>query len=148
MKKFQILAMLMLVLVMGMTSCKYEEGPLISVIPKVERVTNTWIVSSAIVDGTQSSSISWLKEITFFKEGGANAVRTALGVDFAFSGSWTFSEDKSTILLTTQDELTGLTSFDRNFTILKLKEDLLKVTWVEVSTGVDQVYVVEFVPSV
>ena len=148
MKKFQLLSILILALVMGMSSCKYEEGPFISVIPKVERVTNTWIVSNATVDGAQSSSISWLKEITFFKEGGLNVVRTALGFDVPFTGTWAFTDDKSALELLSKDDATGFVSFDRTMTILKLKEELLKVTWVEPTSGADQVYVVEFVPSV
>lgn len=148
MKKIQLLSILMLVLVMGMSSCKYEEGPFISVIPKVERVTNTWIVSNATVDGTQSSSISWLKEITFYKEGGLGVVRSILGIDSPYTGTWAFTEDKGGLTLLSKDDLTGLLSFNRDMTILKLKEELLKVTWIEPTSGADQVYVVEFVPSV
>ncbi len=148
MKKFQLLSVLMLVLVMGMSSCKYEEGPFISVIPKVERVTNTWIVSNATIDGTQSSSISWLKQMTCFKDGGLDVLQSVLGLDVPYTGTWAFTDDKSGLTFLSKDDATGLFSFDRDLTILKLKEDLLKVTWIEPSSGADEVYVVEFVPSV
>jgi hypothetical protein len=146
MKKIQFI-MLFFVLALGMSSCKYEEGPFISVIPKTERVTNTWIVSNAIIDGTQSSSIPSFKQITFYKEGDLNVVFTVLGVDVPYSGTWEFSDDKAAIVFTSKDEASGFFSYDRTWTILKLKEELLKVTWVEPTTSTDEVYTVEFVPA-
>lgn len=147
MKKLQFI-LLFFVLAIGMTACKYDEGPFISVIPKTERVANTWIVSNAVIDGSQSSSISGFKQITFYKEGALNVVFTILGADVPYSGSWEFSEDKAAITFTSKDEASGLFSYDRTWTILKLKEELLKVTWVEPTSGADEVYTVEFVPSV
>jgi hypothetical protein len=147
MKKLYLFAVLA-VLVMGMNSCKYEEGPFISFVPKTERVTNKWIVNNAIIDGTQGASIPGFKDITFFKEGGATRVSTVLGVDFAYSGTWAFSDDKAAIVIALTDELTGLTSYNSTWTILHLKEDELKPSFSDTdSFGTTTTYIVTFEPA-
>jgi len=132
-------------LVVAFTGCKYEEGPFISVIPKVERVANTWIVSSGTINGS-TGDFSDIENVTFYKEGGFNMVFNFLGGQVPYNGSWTFNSDKSTLIITSTDELTGLASYDREWTILKLKEDHLHVTWTEPGNNGD-LYDVNFAPK-
>lgn len=143
MRKIQLLSLLAL-LVMGMTSCKYEEGPFLSVIPKVERVTNTWVVNEAVKNGTSSTSIDGFKEITFFKEGDCQIVYAAGSFEFAYSGTWTFADSKETIHILANDDATGLSTYENDWTILRLKEDELKVSFTEGSDA----YVATFEPAI
>jgi hypothetical protein len=145
MRKIQLFALLTL-LIVGMTGCKYEEGPFISFVPKVERVTNSWIVSTAIINGEQQTDISGFNYITFFKEGNAAVQFEILGAAIDYSGTWTFNEDNSAILLTTDDDATGVFEYNRTMTILKLKEKELHVTWTEGSGSNIETYDVVFVP--
>lgn len=130
MKKF-ILFTLMALLVVGATSCRYDEGPFVSVIPRTERVSNTWIVGQAIVDGQTQSELSGFKQVTFYKEGNCNMILTALGAEFAYSGTWAFTDGDEAITYTVTDELTGFITITQEWTILKLKEDDLWVTYTE-----------------
>lgn len=142
---FSLLAMLAL----GMTSCKYEEGPFISVIPKVERVSNTWVVETAVINGVSGTSISSFKEITFFKEGACQIIYNPLGIEVAYGGTWAFNPDKSAITILTTDDLTHLLSYGNDWTILHLKEDQLKVSYSESTLGGStDSYVVTFKPKV
>lgn len=148
MKKIQLF-LLLAVLAMGMSACKYDEGPLISFVPKTERIANTWVVNEANINGTSKSSIDGFKEITFFKEGNCQIVYTILSTDVAYGGTWTLSDDKSYIRINTTDDLTHLFSYANDWTILHLKEDALKVSYSEsnVSGGTDS-YVVTFEPAI
>lgn len=129
MRKIKLLS-LVLFLFVAATGCKYEEGPLISFIPKTERITNTWKVSSATIDGVADDLASY-KTLTFYKEGGFKAIFEIASIEFAYNGTWAFNDDKSGIDIVSTEELLGLTSYDRSYTILHLKEDELHVTWTE-----------------
>jgi hypothetical protein len=148
MKKIQLL-LLLAVLAIGVSSCKYEEGPFISFIPKVERVSNTWVVDQAVVNGVSSTSISGFKEITFFKEGACQIIYTALTLEYAYGGTWAFDDEKAGIVINTTDDLTHLLSYGNTWTILHLKEDVLKVSYSQSNlTGGTDSYVVTFKPKV
>ena len=142
---FSLLAMLAL----GMSSCKYEEGPFISFIPKVERVSNTWVVNTAVINGASGTSIPNFKEVTFFKEGVCQIIYNPLSVEVAYGGTWAFNPDKSAITILTTDDLTHLFSYGNDWTILHLKEDELKVTYSESTlSGSTDSYIVTFKPKV
>jgi hypothetical protein len=146
MRKIQLFALLSL-LIVSMTGCKYEEGPFISFVPKVERVTNSWIVSTATINGVQETNIDGFNFITFFKEGNASVQFDILGVASNYTGTWVFNEDKTTIILETDDDATGFFEWNRTFTIKKLKEKELQLTWTETTLSGDiDTYDVVFVP--
>ena len=142
MKKFYLLTLLIL-LGIGFTGCTYEEGPLVSFVSKSERVANSWVVNTANKNGTESTEIEGFKQINFFSEGACQIFYNPLGVDIAYSGTWALSEDNKRILINTNDELTGLFSYVSEWTILKLKDKILKVTYIDNS----DFYVVEFKPK-
>lgn len=144
MRNFKLLTMVLMLFV-AVTGCKYEEGPFVSVIPRVERVTNTWIVSSATLNGA-ATDLSDVKSVTFYKEGGFQVILVAATIEFAYTGTWAFNADKSTILINSTDELTGLLTYNREWTILRLKEDALHVTWTEGNNNSD-LYDVTFAPA-
>ncbi len=145
MRKITLLA-LVTFLVVGMTGCKYEDGPFISFVPKVERVTNSWIVSTAIVNGQQDTDLNGFNYITFYKEGNAAVSFDVVGAEVIFSGTWTFNDDKSTIILNTEDN-SGFFEYNRTFTITKLKEKELSLYWEEDDgNGNNDTYAVNYVP--
>lgn len=147
MKKFYLFS-LVAMLVLGLTSCKYEEGPAIAFTSKLKRVSNTWVVNQAEINGASSTSISGFKEITFFENGDCQIVYTPFGVDYPYSGTWTFTTDKSAIRINTTDDGTGLLSYANDWTILMLKEDALKVTYSQSAGGGTDSYIVTFEPGI
>lgn len=138
MRKIQFLTLLAFLFV-AMNGCKYEEGPFISFIPKVERVANTWKVSSATLNGNPESNVESIKTVTFYKEGNASVTFDIANVDVVFNGNWTFNAKKETILLTTEDG-SGFLNYDRTMTILKLKEEELHVSWIDGTDAYDVVF--------
>lgn len=132
----------MAMLVAGMTSCKYDEGPFLSFVPKTERVTNTWVVNTATVNGADGT-IPNFKEITFFKEGGCQIIYDTSGTEYAFTGDWAFTDKKLAIHIDADDELTHTSTYVSDWTILRLKEEELKVSFTDNS----DLYVVAFKPG-
>ncbi len=112
---------LLLILALGFTSsCKYEEGPFISLRTKKERVANTWQVEKIIQDDGDEFSGDDVPdtEYTFTKDG-------KFKVDGNHVGSWEFTNSKEKIRF----EFAGGSSESE---ILKLKE---KELWVENDDG-------------
>lgn len=142
MKKFYLFSLLVL-LTLGMTGCRYEEGPFISFLPKADRLGNTWVVNTVSLNGTSGTSIDGFKEITFFNEGGCQIIYNPLNTEIAYSGTWAFSDDKKIVQINTVDELFGVDRYESDWTILALKDEVLKVTF----TDDGDVYIVEFKPA-
>lgn len=126
---------LMMLLVLGLTSCKYQEGPLISFVPRLERVAGTWIVGTAIVDGVESSSLDGFEYVTFTKEGqNVEYKGTFIGIPYTLTGSWNFDADETIIEMDLADG-TNLFTFKPEWTILKLKEKEMWVSYSEVDNN-------------
>jgi hypothetical protein len=142
--KKMLLFSLMALLMLGMTSCKYDEGPFISFIPKVERISNTWVPNEAVKNGTSSTSIDGFKEITFFKEGACQIIRTSGSTEIGFTGTWVLSDDKMTIHISVVGDLNASSTYVSDWTILRLKEEELKVSY----TDSPDTYIVTFEPAV
>lgn len=137
------------VLAMGFAACKYEEGPFISFIPKTERIANTWVVSQADINGTPHSSIDGFKKIIFFKEGACQIFYINGTTETASSGTWAFSSDKKSIHISVADDTNAAITYVNDWTILHLKEDVLKVTYFDTSgSGSIDTYIVTFEPAV
>lgn len=147
MKNIRILSLFVL-LALGMTACKYDEGPLVSFVSRKERVANTWVVNTANINGTDQSEISGFKKIIFFSEGACQIFYTTVFGDLAYSGTWAFSEDQSSIHLDLDDDLTHLATYVNDWTILRLKDKELKVSYTETpTTGSPDAYIVTFKPE-
>ncbi|MCB9231876.1 MAG: hypothetical protein H6581_09450 [Bacteroidia bacterium] len=130
MKKFTIIALLALFVVTGLTSCKYEDGPFISFIPKVERVANTWVVDQEFKNDTLTTGDHYVKQIIFYKEGNCSLTLTVIGFDILYTGDWAFTDDKSAITIAVVDG-SGFTSVNETYTILRLKEKEMWVTYTD-----------------
>lgn len=139
MKKIRLFAILPL-LMLAMAGCKYEEGPFVSFVPKQERIANTWVVEEVDKNGNLDTEIEGFKEITFFKEGACQIIYNPGGVEFGFTGTWVLNDDKTYLTLLLDDDLTGTVNYESVWTILRLKEDQLKVTYTDGS----DVYITTF----
>jgi hypothetical protein len=132
------------VLVLGMSSCKYDEGPFISFVSISERVANSWVVNTATINGgTSADSIAGFQEISFFKEGACQIIYDSSGTEYAYVGDWALTEKKKAIHIDAHDELTHTATYVNDWTISRLKDAELKVTYQE---GGDT-YVVDFEPK-
>jgi len=119
----------LLALVFVFASCnKYEEGSNFSLISAKSRLANTWTISgiTATNGGTTTTITGTSGTITFDKEGTWNSTVTfqvpILGpVTDNDSGTWTFNDDKTQVIITEGSEVTTAT-------IVKLKNKELSLT--------------------
>jgi len=105
------------------TSCeKYEEGPTISLVPRSERVENTWVVDRAYEDGEDVTSSYDQYELTLTQDGAATleADYTFFGTEIETStdGTWEFTNDEENISFDYEDDIA-----DGTYQILKLTQD-------------------------
>jgi hypothetical protein len=123
-RKFIVLFAALLGLAAFFTGCKYEEGPIISLRTKKERVANSWKVASAIeADGDDVTGAFEDHVLTFTKEGDFTWTGTWLFFSFTQTGEWLFTVDNENIQFQYDDTFVyPFTSLDE-FQILKLMEE-------------------------
>ena len=114
-----------LALTLSITSCqKYEEGPMISLRSKKERIANTWKVVKATEHGKDITSSYDQYDLQMLTDGDASiaAVYTIGDISFEFEtdGTWDFKDKKQELALDMENN-----KADRTYDILKLKEDEL-----------------------
>lgn len=109
-----ILTLIILLTVFMLQSCqKYEDGPMISLRSRTERVSNQWVVDNYKINGADYTSLLTSYNETFTKNG-AYTYSWSL---FDGSGTWKFQNKDKEILLTGSDSQASRTLF-----ILKLEE--------------------------
>lgn len=97
--------LLALTLVFGSTSCKYEDGPSLSLRTKKARLAGEWIIEKYIdSDGTETA----VKEadspvVTFEKDGTGNVSFTFLGTTSTSKFDWEFTDSKKKLKTTDED---------------------------------------------
>lgn len=106
-------------------SCKkYEDGPLLSVTPRSERVANTWIIAYAEENNENVSDQYDQYELYLTADGDAelDASYTAFGVEYvtSTSGTWSFQNDEEWLNLDFEDD-----DQDATYEILRLTNDEL-----------------------
>lgn len=106
-------------------SCqKYEDGPAISLIPRSDRVANTWIFAYAEEDGENVSEQYDQYELYLNSDGDAelNAKYTAFGTSYetTTNGTWKFTNTQENLQLDFEDD-----SQDGEYVILRLTNDEL-----------------------
>lgn len=111
--------------VLPFTSCKkYEDGPLVSVTPRSERVANTWIIAYAEENNENVSDQYDQYELYLASDGNAelDASYTAFGVEYVTStnGTWSFQNDDEWLNLDFEDD-----DQDATYEILRLTNDEL-----------------------
>ncbi len=98
--KFTSLIIIIGLMTFSIQSCqKYEDGPLISLNSRAERVANTWKVDNYKVNGTDFTSVVSDYTETFTKAGNYSY---QWGV-FGGTGTWAFQKNDEEILITGTD---------------------------------------------
>lgn len=140
MKTKKILLSVLSIAVLSVTACKkYQEGPVISLHSKTERVANNWKVGQALDKGNDVTSSYTKYDLDLAKNGSASltAKYKFLGSDYAFTtkGTWVFVSNKDKISF----------DFDNNdadgvYQILKLKENEM---WLKSDGGTLELHFVQ-----
>ncbi|MBR9859171.1 lipocalin family protein [bacterium] len=119
MKKINIL---ILCVAFVFASCKYEEGPAISLSTKKDRVANTWNVYEATNDGEDVTDSYDQFTLMTAEDGDASLVATYTFGDITYQyetdGTWEFDNNKENLVLDFEDD-----DADRTYMILRLTED-------------------------
>ncbi len=120
-------------------SCKkYEEGPMVSLKSKKERVSNTWKIEKAYRNGNDVTSDYDQYELQMLTDGDARLVAIYTFGDFTFEaetdGTWNFQNDKEEIRLDFEND-----DADNVYQILKLKE---KELWIREKGGEDELHLI------
>ena len=101
-------------------SCeKYENGPAISLIPRNERIANTWVIEKAIQNDEDVTSQYDQYEVYYTSDGDSelSAEYTAFGLEFQTEtqGTWSLANNDEDLVVDYQDD-----SEDEEYQILKL----------------------------
>jgi hypothetical protein len=111
--RFSFMVMLLVLLTSTEACKKYEDGPLLSLRSRTERVSNTWKVENYKVNGTDYTSLVANYTETYSKDGNYSY---SWGV-LSGSGTWKFQNKDAEI------KLTGISNQDDHvLVILKLEE--------------------------
>ncbi|MBK8489412.1 MAG: hypothetical protein IPL49_00560 [Saprospirales bacterium] len=107
------------------SSCTiYEDGPLISILPKKNRIDNVWVadkVTNSNGNDITNNYDSWVW--TFTVEGDAKVEFDVLGAGVVLNGSWNLLDNGAVFQLITDGLLGGIQEYD----ILRLTD---KEFWV------------------
>ncbi len=130
-------AILFTVLTFIASSCKkYEEGPIVSVRSKEERVANTWVIEKAYDNGNDVTSDYDQYDLMMNKDQNAKLTSNykSGNVTFSFSteGVWSFENNKNDLRLDFDDD-----DADRVYEILRLKEEEL---WLKEKGGEQELH--------
>lgn len=116
------------------TGCsKYDDGPGVSLVPRTERVANTWVIDRATADGENVTEAYDQYVLTLTTDGAANleAEYTVFGVDVSTqtTGTWAFANDQEQLVLDFEDDLADGTYIINRLTqselwLRKVGEDL------------------------
>lgn len=140
MKKIKNYFLLIGAFTLVLASCKkYEEGPFISIIPKDERMDNTWKVKNYFENGvdktTEFNNLLQNAVLKIEKSGTYNFSYKAGGLlDYSESGTWRFINNKEDFETT---KTTGISSVSTHH-ILKLKES--ELWYYDMDNGVKKEY--------
>lgn len=119
---FLKLSIFVSVFVLTLSSCKYEDGPFISLRSKEERVTNVWVIDKAFDNGTDVTSDYEQYELNLDKDRNANLTSkySSGNITFSFTtkGNWVFENKKNDIRFDFDDD-----DADMVYEILRLKEN-------------------------
>ena len=119
------------------SSCKkYEDGPMVSLKSRKERVANTWVIDKALRNNEDVTKSYDNFILTLSKDGDAKLVYSSsfLGVDYSVDtdGTWEFQNKDEKIAMDFKAD-----DADNTYTILKLKEDEL---WLRETGGEDELH--------
>lgn len=92
--------LLALAIVFGSTSCKYEDGPALSLRTKTSRIAREWNIEKYVdangIETTETDSPVY----EFDKDGNLKVTYTYLGTTTSFDGKWEFVDSKKSVKIT------------------------------------------------
>ena len=116
---------------MAMGCKKYEDGPGISLLPKVNRLDNNWEVDKAYDEGKDVTNSYDQYTLKLTKDGLASLTAKydygAFSYEGTTEGTWEFENNKQDIKLDFEDD-----NADATYKILKLKSNEL---WIQERAG-------------
>lgn len=109
------------------TSCKkYEDGPIVNLTPKKERIANTWVVDRAYDNGEDVTEDFDQYELYTTKDGDAKLEASynygSIRFEYSTNGTWEFKDEKENISLDFEND-----DADEKYQILKLTEDEMNI---------------------
>lgn len=115
---------LLLAGILIVSSCKkYEEGPYVSLIPRAERIANSWRIDRAYdSEGNDISNNYDQYDLDLFSDNRVRLVATYTAGNFSYStttdGIWSLINSDEDLSLDVDDD-----EFDQVYKILKLQQD-------------------------
>jgi len=139
MKTGKLIIGISVIATMALAACKkYEEGPVISLRSKKERVANVWQIGSAYNNGEDVSDQYEEYTVKFTKDGDAELAALYSFGDFSYEyetdGTWEFENNAENLEVDYQDD-----DADETYQILKLEEEAL---WLRVKGEEDELHLI------
>ncbi len=122
MNTIKVALLITIILFLSLSSCnKYEDGPMISFVPRNERIANNWKIEKALDNGSDVTSSFDRYDISLTKSGNANLTAhysfLTLDYDYTTQGNWNFTSNDDKLQIDYDNNLADVT-----YIILKLKE--------------------------
>ena len=142
-----IKTLLAVILVSGIlisTGCKkYEEGPVVSLRSKKERVINDWLLKEEYKNGAKQDNSNTTIELEIKDDGSVIKTTTFSYTVFGETQTttitnyynWEFNSDKTKLILTVSNEDGENYSYGESYTIVKLYENEM---WLKYIDGDDE----------
>ena len=123
--------------IFALASCKkYEDGPMLSLKSKKERVANTWEIETAYRDGENVTDDYEEYILSTQKDGDASLAALYKWGDFSFEfetdGTWSFENNAENLVLDFEND-----EADNEYQILRLAEEEL---WLREIGGEDELH--------
>lgn len=120
MKKYNKIMLSLIIVSTFLMSCrKYEDGPDISLVPRKQRVANTWVIVKAVDDDRDVTNDYDHYELYLTKDGFAelDAKYNVFGESYSTetAGTWMFKNEQENILFDYEDD-----AQDGEYQILRL----------------------------
>lgn len=122
---------LLAILALSLSSCRYDEGPFISVKSAEKRVANSWNYDLALKNGLNitrgegSVGIKFHQSSVGFDESGRySMIEVNDTAEIEIDGAWSFADKKKQLVLTPFDE----TYSERTLNIIKLTSNEMWLT--------------------
>lgn len=121
----RIVPMTLAAVVLITSGCNnYDDGPGISLVPRADRVANTWIIERAIANGDDITAAFEQYVLTLGTDNSATleAAYTLFGVVITneTTGTWAFANDQEELVLDFEDD-----QADGTYQILRLTQEEL-----------------------
>lgn len=127
-------------------SCRYEDGPWITITAKDHRLSRTWELVEAFDDqGNPTQDMDYIKFLMFTINGYVDMVATHDPRGSSYIGAWEMDENGDSIRMVLEESFTQSYWFRRDYEITRLTEsDLWVRSFEDPGTGVEKLYEIRF----